>query len=69
MRDQAAIDRAILWISVCVCVDGSVFLLLALAEGLRLRDRKRLQAALEVARATRRNLEGEYAAAHTRFNF
>ncbi len=64
--DQAAIDRAILWISVCVCVDGSVFLLLALAEGLRLRDRKRLQAALEVARATRRNLESEYAAAQAR---
>lgn len=64
--DQAAIDRAILWIGVCVCVDGSVFLLLALAEGLRLRDRKRLARDVAKARASRHSAETELAAAQSR---
>jgi hypothetical protein len=64
--DQEAIDRAILWISVCVCVDGSVFLLLALAQGALLRDRSRMNAALAAARNARRNLEAELAAAGSR---
>ncbi len=63
---QAAIDRAILWIGVCVCVDGSVFLLLALAEGLRLRDRKRLENALAAARASRHSAENGRASAQSR---
>lgn len=64
--DQATIDRAILWIGVCVCVDGSVFLLLALAEGLRLRDRSRLQAAAAETRASHRSAESELASAQAR---
>jgi hypothetical protein len=64
--DQTAIDRAILWISVCVCVDGSVFLLLALAQGALLRDRSRLNVTLAAARTARRNMENELAAAGSR---
>ncbi len=64
--DQPAIDRAILWISVCVCVDGSVFLLLALAESLRLRDHKRLEASVSSAHQARQKSEIEMASAQSR---
>jgi hypothetical protein len=63
---QKTIDTAVLWISVCVCVDGSVFLLLALAQSALLRDRRRLNAALDAARADRSRLEKERAAAASR---
>lgn len=64
--DQGAIDRAVLWISVCVCVDGSLFLLLALAQGALLREGVKLKAAVAAARATRQNLETELATAVSR---
>jgi len=64
--DQKAIDTAVLWISVCVCVDGSVFLLLALTQAAVLRERARLKAALAAEKAARAALEIEHAAAVSR---
>ena len=64
--DQEAIDGAVLWISLCVCVDGSLFLLLALAQGARIRERSRTEVSLAAARAKRETLETELAAAEAR---
>ncbi len=64
--DQAAIDRAVLWISLCVCVDGSLFLLLALAQGACLRERRRTEVSLAVTQGKRETLETDFAAAEAR---
>lgn len=64
--DQAAIDRAIVWISVFVSVDGSVFLLLGLAQGARLGERRRVSVALNTRRVKRDRLEADLAASSTK---
>lgn len=61
--DQGAIDRAVLWVSLLVTIDGSVFLLLSLADGARLRQRMLLVRAASHAREKSIRLEDEYSKA------
>ena len=62
--DRDAINRAILAVSVCVTLDGALFLLLAFEEGNAFRDRRRARRVFRLARssydaATKALLEGE----------
>jgi hypothetical protein len=59
--DQAAIDRAVLWVSLVVSLDGAVFLMLSLQEGVSWRRRLRLKNADRAAKAECRSLEAEWA--------
>ncbi len=51
--DRAAIDRAILAVSICVTVDGAIFLLLALEEVSRLREHYDIRRKIRTGRMRR----------------
>ena len=47
--DQHALDRAVLWVSLVVTVDGAIFLLLSLREAAQVRARKALKRGVRLA--------------------
>lgn len=61
--DRGAVDRAVLWVSLVVSVDGAIFLLLSLAAGKELRNRRIADRELVTSRAESARLETESATA------
>jgi hypothetical protein len=63
--DNGAIDRAVLWVSVLVTVDGAIFLLLALREGESAVAARRIRRKATALAADCSRLENETSAART----
>jgi hypothetical protein len=59
--DRSAIDRAVLWVSLLVSIDGAIFLLLSLGAGKEIHHRKIADRELARARSEHARLETEAA--------
>jgi hypothetical protein len=59
--DRTAIDRAVLWVSLLVSIDGAIFLLLSLGAGKEIHNRRIADRDLARARSEHARLETEAA--------